>query len=129
MQTGNCLDISTVILAAVCSCLILSYVWLPVNVWEITGMMAVTYVLYCGLSLLRIISLVKVGGHWLNFRDILQHLISFGGACAVGILTRTDLFCRYFYDMNQEKGRILGLLIQCLLLLGTVKLWRDVREQ
>lgn len=111
------------VLAAVFSGIITGYVWLPVNVREITGMMAVTYLFYSALTLKLMVGYRKVRGHWFNFGDILQHFACYAGACLAGVLSKTDVYCRYFYDMSEDEAKVLGFLIQCLLLLGTIKVW------
>ena len=111
------------ILAAVFSCIITGYIWLPVNVREITGMMGVTCLLYSVLTLNLMAAYRKVRGHWFNFGDILQHFACYAGACLAGVLTKTEVYCRYFYDMSEAEAKVLGFLIQWLLLLGTIKVW------
>ena len=60
-------------------------------------------------------------GHAFRAKDEVLYTISYGSSCLVGVLSKTDLFCRYFYNMDEQKAGTLGILFQCLVLLGAVK--------
>lgn len=60
-------------------------------------------------------------GHACRAKDVVIYTVSYGSACLVGVLSKTDLFCRCFYNMDEQKAGTLGILFQCLALLGTVK--------
>ena len=111
------------ILAVCVSYIITGYVCFPVDAWKMAGIMIVTFLLYVGVSLCFMVRYWKIRGHWLKIRDILQHFTCYAWACLAGVLAKTDLFCRCFYDMSEEEAEVLGVLIQCLLLLGTIKVW------
>lgn len=90
---------------------------------EIVGILMVTLLLYGILSACLMVKFEHIWGPWLKGRDILLYYGCYAGAGLAGVLSRTEVFCQCFYHMNQEKAAVLGGLIQCLLLLGTVRTW------